>query len=174
MNPHEELKQQFTGLILLTGVDKPGLAASFFESLSPFTISIIDIEQIVIGDRLILSTLISLNSAHQSAIEADLDQCAKSLDVDIAMIFESRASYQAKAELLKVCVTAEKLTPKDIFSIATVISDSGGNIESISRYPSADLKIHFLCSGLTINQMRQSFEQIKFEYSATISIEENN
>ena len=45
---------QFTGLILLTGSDRPGIAASLFETLSPFAVHVMDIEQVVINTRLIL------------------------------------------------------------------------------------------------------------------------
>ena len=55
--------EQYTGLILLSGVDKPGITASLFEVLSPFSITIVDIEQVVIKDRLILTVLITLNPA---------------------------------------------------------------------------------------------------------------
>jgi len=82
---HEDAQTEvFTGLILLTGIDKPGIAASLFETLSPFAVRVIDIEQIVINHRLILTVLLGANSAHQSAIEDDLTACALALDVDIA------------------------------------------------------------------------------------------
>jgi len=79
----------YTGLILLSGVDKPGIAASLFEVLSPFAITVVDIEQVVVKDRLILTVLIALNPAHESAIAADLESCAITLDVDIATLFYS-------------------------------------------------------------------------------------
>lgn len=59
--------EQYTGLILLSGVDKPGITASLFEVLAPFSITIVDIEQVVIKDRLILTVLITLNPAHEDA-----------------------------------------------------------------------------------------------------------
>ena len=36
--------EQYTGLILLSGVDKPGITASLFEVLSAFAITILDID----------------------------------------------------------------------------------------------------------------------------------
>ena len=65
-------KEQFTGLILLSGVDKPGISQTLFLALAPFSITVLDIEQVVISNRLILTVLISLNPAHEKAIEADL------------------------------------------------------------------------------------------------------
>ena len=79
--------EQFTGLILLTGVDAPGIAYSLFETLAPFAVHVIDIEQVVISNRLILTVLIGANPAHQIAIEEDLASCATALDVDIATLF---------------------------------------------------------------------------------------
>ncbi|MSY80794.1 MAG: phosphoserine phosphatase, partial [Actinobacteria bacterium] len=40
--------EQFTGLILLSGEDKPGITEGLFETLSPFAVTILDIEQVVI------------------------------------------------------------------------------------------------------------------------------
>ena len=44
---------QFSGLILLTGQDKPGLAHALFEALSPFSVAVIDVDQMrpMLGGR---------------------------------------------------------------------------------------------------------------------------
>ena len=47
--------EQFTGLILVTGEDAPGIAASVFETLAPFAVHVIDVEQLIINDRLAVS-----------------------------------------------------------------------------------------------------------------------
>jgi phosphoserine phosphatase len=57
-------EEQFTGLVLLSGVDSPGITSALFETLAPFAVSVLDIEQVVIRDRLILTLLISLSPAH--------------------------------------------------------------------------------------------------------------
>lgn len=87
--------EQFTGLILLSGVDRPGITEALFNTLAPFSITILDIEQVIISDRLILTVLIALNPAHEKALEDDLLECASELEVDIATLFQrllSRAS----------------------------------------------------------------------------------
>ena len=87
MTENSAQPDQFTGLILLTGSDRPGIAASLFETLSPFAVHVLDIEQVVINNRLILTVLIGASAAHQGAIEEDLNTCALNLDVDIATLF---------------------------------------------------------------------------------------
>jgi phosphoserine phosphatase len=80
--------EQFTGLILLSGVDKPGITEGLFETLSPFAVTILDIEQVVIRERVILTVLLAVNPAHAKAIATDLDECSIRLGVDIASAFE--------------------------------------------------------------------------------------
>jgi phosphoserine phosphatase len=100
----QEIKnpQIFSGLILLTCEDKAGLADSLFEALSPFAVSIIDIDQIIIKGRLFLTLQISLNPDHQEAIEEDMTQLAEQLQVDIACIFSTSEIPQDRENLVVV------------------------------------------------------------------------
>lgn len=70
-------KESFTGLILVSGQDRPGITQSLMNTLSEFAINILDIEQLVIRDRLLLTVLITLDEAHADAIASDLDQIGR-------------------------------------------------------------------------------------------------
>lgn len=149
--------EQFTGLILTTGVDTPGITEALFETLSPFAVSVLDIEQVVIRGRLILTVLISLSPAHSKAINEDLEKCAAEIGVDIATSFERSDSntIAAKKSLLHVVVLAQSLKPVAINAIASVISESGGNIERIHRTASYPLTaIEFDVSGADLQELR--------------------
>ena len=164
----------YTGLILLSGVDKPGIAASLFEVLSPFAITVVDIEQVVVKDRLILTVLIALNPAHESAIAADLENCATSLDVDIATLFsyEDKSALSTKLNLVHVQITSKKLHPKAIFELAQSISQSGANIERVTRLASDPLiVIEFLISGATKETLSQAISPIALSNSAEIAVQ---
>ena len=115
----KDKNEQFTGLILLSGVDKPGITESLFQALSPFAVSILDIEQVVIRGRVILTVLISCAPAHAQSIESDLEECAAALGVDIASAFETSASTDiaVKKSLLHVVVLSTNLNPKSISRI---------------------------------------------------------
>ena len=142
--------EQYTGLLLLSGVDKPGITADLFEVLAPFAITVVDIEQVVIKDRLILTVLFALNPAHEEAIAADLESCASSLGVDIATLFsyETKSAVSTKASLVHVVILSTKMNPKAIFELSTGISQSGANIERITRLASTPVTaIEFVLSG---------------------------
>lgn len=168
-----EKNEQFTGLILLSGVDAPGITESLFASLSPFAVNILDIEQVVIRGRVILTVLISCNPAHAKAIEADLESCAQSLEVDIASAFEMSAITEiaAKKSLLHVVVLAQQLHPKTINAVAQTIAASGANIERIHRTASYPVTaIEFTVSGAILKDLRAQLATVAVENSADIAI----
>jgi phosphoserine phosphatase len=170
MTLNTENNEQFTGLILLTGLDKPGIASALFETLSPFAITILDVEQLIISDRLILTVLIALNPSHQKAIEVDLDECATSNDVDIATLFAARTMTPAKSDLVDVVVTSEKLHPKTIFDITTLVKSLDANIESVTRLASNPVALCFSLSRTTMNQCSTVFATKTFEDGSKVSV----
>lgn len=166
-------EEQFTGLILVSGVDNPGITEALFETLSPFAVTILDIEQVVIRDRLILTVLISLSPAHAKAIDADLEVCATKIGVDIATAFENsdRLTIAGKKKLLHVVVLSQTLKPTAITAIASVIADNQGNIERIHRTASYPLTaIEFTVSGADLNLLRPALALTANEQSVDIAV----
>ena len=166
--------EQFTGLILLSGVDKPGITASLFEVLSAFAIAVVDIEQVVIKNRLILTVLIALNPAHESAIAADLESCATSLDVDIATLFsyEGKSAVSTKAGLVHVVILSTKMNPTAIFELAIGMSEIGANIERITRLASTPVTaIEFVLSGANQEKLSQLLSPIASRNGIDIAVQ---
>lgn len=166
--------EQFTGLILLSGVDKPGITASLFEVLSAFAITVVDIEQVVIKDRLILTVLIALNPAHESAIAADLENCATSLDVDIATLFsyEGKSAVSTKAGLVHVVILSTKMNPTAISELAAGMREIGANIERITRLASTPVTaIEFVLSGANQEKLSQVLSPIASRNGIDIAVQ---
>ncbi len=166
-------EQQFTGLILVSGVDSPGITEALFEALSPFAVTILDIQQVVIRGRLILTVLISLSPAHAKSIEADLDECATRLGVDIATAFETsdQNTIAPKRSLLHVVVLSQSLKPQVINSIAAVIAQDGGNIERINRTASYPvIAIELTVSGADLVTLRSALATTGSELGVDIAV----
>jgi phosphoserine phosphatase len=164
---------QHTGLILLTGTDAPGITQALFATLEPFAITVLDIEQVVISDRLILTVLIGLSPAHAKAIETDLAECALKLDVDIATLFSdsTTSSIQAKTGLLHVVALSQKLQPAAISQIASAITQQGGNIERIFRTASYPITaVEFQVSGASVDQLRTSLALVARDSGVDIAV----
>lgn len=122
-----------TGLILLSGVDAPGITEMLFRVLTPFQIEIVDFEQVVIRDRLLLTVLIKFDQAHQSAIEDDVTNAFKNSGIDLAMDFAPGDHASGKNSNLHLVVLAEQIRPIAIAKIANLIQKYNGNIDRVRR-----------------------------------------
>lgn len=164
----------FTGLILLSGIDKPGITEALFECLSPFSVSIIDIEQVTIRERLILTALISLDPNHSQSIEQDLITCATELNVDIAVSFSQVAqeSIAVKAGLLHVVALGNPLKPIAIAAIAGVLAERNANIERIFRTASYPVTaVEFVVSGAPVREIRRALAHLTIEHGIDIAVQ---
>ncbi len=168
-----EEKSEFTGLILVSGIDTPGITQALFETLAPFAITVLDIEQVVIRERLILTVLISLNPAHAEAIEEDLQLCGQKLSVDIATSFleQGQSSIAAKSGLVHVVALGNPLAPTAIAAIASAIASRGGNIERIHRTASYPITaIEFIVSGADQTDIRACLAEVTTTHSVDIAV----
>ena len=165
-----EKSEQFSGLILLTGEDAPGLANALFETLSPFAVSIIDIDQIIISSRLILTVHIALNPAHQGAIEADLEAMTSAHNVDIASVFSYSRAITARPQLHKVLITSTKVHPRYLAAVTACIKTLEGNIEDINRNGVDPVEIVLHVSGVDATVLTSSLQQIPAEAGTTIAV----
>ena len=166
-------KSQFTGLILLSGVDTPGITQALFETLSPFAITVLDIEQVVARDRVILTVLIALNPDHREAIDEDLNACAERLGVDIATSFQSQegSTIAAKTGLMHVVALGNPLHPAAISAIASEIAEHGGNIERIHRTASYPVTaIEFVVSEVDQHCIRPTLATVANSHSVDIAV----
>jgi phosphoserine phosphatase len=166
-------KSEFTGLILVSGIDTPGITQALFDTLAPFAITILDIEQVVIRERLILTVLIALNPAHAEAIDEDLQLCGEKLGVDIATSFleQGQSTIAAKTGLVHVVALGNPLAPTAIAAIASAIASRGGNIERIHRTASYPITaIEFILSGADQIEIRQCLAEVTTEHSVDVAV----
>ena len=166
-------KSLYTGLILVSGVDSPGITKALFETLSPFAVTVLDVEQVVIRQRLILTVLISLNPDHADAIDEDLTSCAAELSVDIATSFSEQGglSIAAKSGLVHVVALANPMPPSAIAAIAESIAQEGGNIERIHRTASFPITaIEFIVSGVQVVTLRHNLAKVAAQAAIDIAV----
>ncbi len=156
MNANETKKDSlvFTGLILLSGEDAPGIASQVFEVLSPFALTVLDIEQIVIRSRLLLTILVKLNAAHAQAVENDLMECADKLGMDLAISFSETNVERISFSDFSLTLQGEKIESADLSCLSKAIFEIGGNIRNISRIATAAYSIfQFTVTGSSYGEL---------------------
>ncbi|MSW15013.1 MAG: phosphoserine phosphatase SerB [Actinobacteria bacterium] len=162
---------------MLSGEDSPGVTAALFSTLSPFQISVLDIEQVVIRGRLVLTVLISLDPAHCSAIEEDLLAMAAASSLDLAIDFQdSPVEAVALPTRLHIVVLSTELKPTGIAGVAAKISEFNGNIDRIHRtasYPltAIELDASFPSGNIELNTIARELAEVAQRENLDISVE---
>jgi phosphoserine phosphatase len=166
--------EDYTGLILISGQDKPGITAGVMQVLTPFAIEILDIEQLIIRDRLILTILISLDPDHSSAIASDLAQFAKHRELDIAVDFTNHTETDTIPDTLIVVVIGDSVNASSIAAIASEIAKLGGNIQAIRRTAKAPIKaleIQLSIPNDMIKQVQRQLALVASEKKIDLAVE---
>ena len=129
----------FTALILVSGIDRPGITSAVINKLAEFSIDILDIKQIVVGERLLQTILIKLLPDHAEAIEQDLEELAKEIDADIAIDFDQKNQVLQPKKTAFFMMVEDHLDPKRLAHLTNFIQQSGGNILNMQVEKQASL-----------------------------------
>ena len=134
-------------LITVTGRDRPGLTSGLCGVLADMSARIVDMEQVVIRERLVLGILVSLG-AEEAATRSAIETKAAQLGVNVE--FESMTPRRPGGDPVRhyVTILGQPLGATAIGAIAQRIAQCGANIERIvrlSRYPITSFEL--LVSG---------------------------
>ena len=124
-------RSNFTALILVSGVDRPGITSTVINKLAEFSINILDIKQIVVGDRLLQTIQIKLLPDHALVLEEDLQKLAQEIDVDVAIDFTQVSEQLAKKQKAFFMLVENNLDPKRLAHLTNFIQSINGNITSM-------------------------------------------
>ncbi len=169
-----ENKSTFTGLILVSGEDRPGITERLMKTLSQFSVSIIDIEQLVIRDRLLLTVLISLDEAHAEAIATDLNALQEQIGLDIAIDFTQQDSAKISGETLRVVVVGNAIKPSGLAAVASQIAKLGGNISAIRRTaiePLISIELELSIPNNSLKDVQGALATIAIENKIDLAVE---
>lgn len=169
-----ENKSTFTGLILVSGEDRPGITESLMKNLSQFSVSIIDIEQLVIRDRLLLTVLISLDEAHAEAVTTDLNALQEQIGLDIAIDFTQQDSAKISGETLRVVVVGNAIKPSGLAAVASQIAKLGGNISAIRRTaiePLISIELELSIPNNSLKEVQGALATIAIENKIDLAVE---
>ena len=133
MDIHSELI-----LIRITGLDRPGLTASFTEILSEYDVTILDIGQADIHSTLSLGILFKSHKNDSGNIMKELLFKASDLGVNIRFYpvpveeYEAWVNMQGKDRYI-LTLLGRKLSAKPIASVTRILAGQDLNIDAIKR-----------------------------------------
>ena len=167
----------FTGLILVSGEHRPGITQSLMNVLSEFAVSVVDIEQLIIRDRLLLTVLITLNEDHAEAVAADLQLLQEKIGLDIAIDFVHHEQLIADSEQLNVVIIGEIINPAPIAAVADEIGKLGGNILAIRRTattPVLAFELNIQIPNKSIKDVQRALAKVAITNRIDLAVEPSN
>ncbi len=126
-----------TLLITLTGRDRPGVTSAVFDALAPFSVEVLDVEQVVLRGRLVLGVLMTA-PRDDTRLGKAVEAVAHDLEMDVEMQSGAGDNQPRRHGRSHVTVLGQPLHPRAVAAIAGRIADTGANIDRIiriARYP---------------------------------------
>lgn len=168
---------KFIGLLLFSGTDRAGTASEIFAALSPFSIKILDLEEILISDRTIFTIQIELDPAHADVLESDLQLIATKLDLDFAAHFSNFTHFQSNATSAKMILVGDFFTPKALSALTSVITKNGANITRISKIitdPFLAIEFVIKIEAQKLPELRKEIAAVGREHKTAVTVLDNN
>jgi phosphoserine phosphatase len=171
-----------TLLITLTGDDHPGVTAGLCSALAPFPLVILDMEQIVVRGRLVLSVLVGMDPALaagqdvfevMSKVRRAARQAAAAEDMDVTTVPGAQESPFHRQQRIEVTVLGAPLRPDAVQQIATQIANHGGNIDRIRRIAAYPVTaVAFEGSGAHLQDLRSALAVTARRAGVDIAVQE--
>ncbi|HEY3736056.1 MAG TPA: phosphoserine phosphatase SerB [Jatrophihabitans sp.] len=121
-----------TVLVTVSGHDRPGVTAALFSALAAHDADVLDVEQVVVRDRLVLAVLLALQG-DPSALRSSVTSAAAALGVEAEVSESSPGSeHVGTGRRSHVIVIGRPLRAGVIGDIAQRLAELGANIESIA------------------------------------------
>ncbi len=143
-----------TVLVTLTGMDRPGVTSTVFDTLAAFGGQVLDVEQIVLRRRLVLGVLLTA-PRDARALRAALERIGADLDMQVSVERGEGDNRARRGGRTHVTVLGMPLRPASFAAIAGRIADTGANIDRIermARYPVTAIELHV--SGADPDRLR--------------------
>ncbi|MRJ77564.1 phosphoserine phosphatase SerB [Aeromicrobium sp. SMF47] len=162
-----------TVLVTLTGPDQSGVTTRLFADLQPYGVEVIDVEQLVVRGRLILSVLLTVPS-DVDALAATVDSVGAAFGLEVSVEHGTGDNRPRRVGRSQVVVLGAPLRPAAMAAISQRIKDDGGNIDRIvrmARYPVTAIRMEV--SGADPDQLQADLAAVAYEQGVDVAVQEN-
>ncbi len=133
-------------LITVTGVDQPGVTSALFEVLSRHRVDLLNVEQVVIRERLTLGVLVSVDSTVADGAEfADEIRAAiHGVGLEVSIERSDDKPVMVEPSTHTIVVLGRPITAEAFGVVAREVADLGVNIDfirGVSDYPVTGLEL---------------------------------
>jgi len=162
-----------TVLVTLTGTDQSGVSTRLFSAIEPFGVEVIDVEQLVVRGRLMLSALLTAAN-DPAALETTVRDVGRGFDLDVTVEYGTGDNRARRVGRAQVIVLGAPLRPAAMAGITARIKADGGNIDRIvrmARYPVTAIRLEV--SGADPDVLQKTLATVGFDLGVDVAVQEN-
>ena len=162
-----------TVLVTFSGPDRSGVSTRVFSTLDAHGVEVIDVEQLVVRGRLVLSVLVTV-PAEVPGFEADLSSVGADLGLEVEVVHGTGDNRPRRIGRAQVVILGAPLMPDALAALTEGINELGGNIDRIvrmARYPVTAIRMEV--SGAAPDALQSELAAIGHQFGTDVAVQEH-
>jgi phosphoserine phosphatase len=164
-------------LITVTGPDRPGVTSALFEVLSRYPVELLNVEQVVIRDRLTLGVLVSGAApvADGKPLRTGVTDAIERLGLDVRIERSDDVSIIADPPTHTIVVLGRPITAEAFGAVAAAAAALGVNIDvirGVSDYPVTGLELRVTTPDGMAKELQAALALVGAEQGIDIAVED--
>jgi phosphoserine phosphatase len=164
-------------LITVTGPDRPGVTSALFEVLSRYPVELLNVEQVVIRDRLTLGVLVSGAApvADGKPLRTGVTDAIEKLGLDVRIERSDDVSIIADPPTHTIVVLGRPITAEAFGAVAAAAAALGVNIDvirGVSDYPVTGLELRVTTPDGMAKELQAALALVGAEQGIDIAVED--
>lgn len=163
-------------LITVTGADRPGVSSALFEVLSRYEVELLNVEQVVIRDRLILGVLVSgaAEVADGASLRTEVSDAIQDLGLDATIERSDDVPIIVDPPTHTIVVLGRPITAAAFGAVARAAAALGVNIDvirGVSDYPVTGLELRVTVPPGLADQLQAALARVGAQQGIDIAVE---
>jgi len=163
-------------LITVTGVDRPGVTSALFEVLARHSVELLNVEQVVIRDRLTLGVLVSVTPAvaEGEILRHEVTDAIEGLGLQVSIDRSDDVPIIAEPSTHTVVVLGRPISAAAFGAVAREAAALGVNIDvirGVSDYPVTGLELRVSAPPGAGEQLQANLVRVGAEQGVDIAVE---
>ena len=165
-------------LITVTGVDQPGVTSALFEVLSRHKVDLLNVEQVVIRNRLTLGVLVAGpdDVAGGAALRDEVTAAIRGVGLDVTIERSDDLPVLGEPSTHTIVVLGRPITAEAFGVVAREVAALGVNIDfirGVSDYPVTGLELRVsVPPGAAYGQLQTALARVAVAESVDIALED--
>lgn len=164
-------------LITVTGVDQPGVTSALFGVLARHLVDLLNVEQVVIRDRLTLGVLVSCPPAvaEGTALRDDVEAAIREVGLDVTIERSDDVPILQEPSTHTIFVLGRPITAGAFGAVATEVAALGVNIDfirGVSDYPVTGLELRVSVPAGAYGPLQTALTKVAADEHVDVAVED--